>query len=148
MIGRKTRRPSAVATTQRIGDMKSKATRASVCNQPMKQAGAFEDSTEFQLAPPPPHRVRERPTTSRVCRHNETARKRARQAIPSCKGERASHHSAPQFVARVTMMNAHLIAPLPGVMVTNRDHRRKKHIITRRYTLQSVVGFFIHVEKP
>jgi hypothetical protein len=27
----------------------SRAARASVCNQPMKQAGGFEDSTEFQL---------------------------------------------------------------------------------------------------
>jgi hypothetical protein len=46
------------------------------------------------------------------------------------------------------MMDAHLIARLSGVMVTNGDNWREKHVITRRHTLESVVGFFIHVEKP
>jgi len=46
------------------------------------------------------------------------------------------------------MMNADFITRLPGVMVTYGDQRRKKHVITGGYTLQSIVGFFIHVEKP
>src|SRR6266436_4962420 len=45
------------------------------------------------------------------------------------------------------MMNAHLIACLAGVMVTNGDNRREKHVITRSHTLQGVVRFFIHVEE-
>src|SRR5207237_4358836 len=61
-----------------------------------------------------------------------------------CERKRTSPKSAPQFVARVTMMNANFIARLPGVMVTNRDHRRKEHIITGRYTWQSVAWFSIH----
>src|SRR6476620_3454048 len=59
--------------------MNSKAVGASVCNLPMKQACAFEQNTEFQPAPATTSWVPERPTTSRVCRHNGTARKRARQ---------------------------------------------------------------------
>src|SRR6266513_4790986 len=47
----------------------------------------------------------------------------------------------------MTMMNAHLIACLAGVMVTNGDKRREKHVITRRHTLQGVVRLFIHVEE-
>jgi hypothetical protein len=47
----------------------------------------------------------------------------------------------------MTVMNAHLITLLPRVMVTNGDNRREQHVITSRYTLESVVGFFIHVEK-
>jgi hypothetical protein len=47
MIGRKTRRRSAVATTQRICDMNFKAVGASVYNLSMKQACAFQHNTEF-----------------------------------------------------------------------------------------------------
>src|SRR5207244_9817345 len=64
-----------------------------------------------------------------------------------CKRKRTSHHRAPQFVAGMTMMNAHLIACLAGVMVTNGDNRREKHVITHRHTLQGVVRLFIHVEE-
>jgi len=72
---------------QRIDDMNSKATRASVCNQPMKQAGGFEDSTEFQPMRAPTIPVRERPTTTHVCKHNETARKRATQGCQAHRGQ-------------------------------------------------------------
>ena len=64
-----------------------------------------------------------------------------------CERKRTSHYRAPQFVARVTMMNANFIARLPGVMVTDGDHGREEHLIICRYTLQGVVRFFIHVEK-
>src|SRR5204862_6322724 len=56
-----------------------RATQASVCNLPTKQACAFEDNTESQLTRAPTTTVRQLPTTTRVCRHNETATKRARQ---------------------------------------------------------------------
>src|SRR6266436_6218053 len=65
----------------------------------------------------------------------------------NCEGKRTSHQSAPQFVARVTMMHPYFIAGLPGVMVTDRKDGRKKHVITRRHTLQGVVRLFIHVEE-
>jgi hypothetical protein len=35
----------------------------------------------------------------------------------------------------MTMMNTDFISRLAGVMVTNRDDWREKHIITRRHTL-------------
>ena len=54
------------------------ATRASVCNLPMKQACAFEDKTEFQPTPDTTRWVPELPRTSLAYRHNETGRKRAR----------------------------------------------------------------------
>jgi hypothetical protein len=47
----------------------------------MKQAFAFEDNTEFLLAPVPTTPVRELPMTIRVYRHNETARTRASQLL-------------------------------------------------------------------
>ena len=59
-------------------EMNSKATRASVCNLPMKQACVFEDKTEFQPTPDTTRWARELPRTSLAYRHNETGRKRAR----------------------------------------------------------------------
>ena len=47
----------------------------------------------------------------------------------------------------MTMMHSHFIAGLPGVMVTDGKDGRKKHVITSRHALQSVVRLFIHVEK-
>jgi hypothetical protein len=47
----------------------------------------------------------------------------------------------------MALMDANLIARLPGVMMANSDNRRKKHVTARRYALQAVVRFFIHVVK-
>jgi len=47
----------------------------------MKQACAFEDNSEFQPVPATTRRAPELPSTIRVCRHNETARERARQLL-------------------------------------------------------------------
>src|SRR5947207_13225473 len=63
------------------------------------------------------------------------------------KGERTPHQSAPELIARMAVMNADFIASLPRVMMTNCDNWRKKHVIARRHTLQSVVRLLVHVEK-
>ena len=68
-------------------EMNSKATRASVCNLPMKQACAFEDNTEFQPTPDTTRWAPELPTTSLAYRHNETGRKRASQEMPTANGK-------------------------------------------------------------
>ena len=45
------------------------------------------------------------------------------------------------------MMIPHFAANLAGVLVTDGDDGRKKHLVTRRNTLERVVRLFIHVEK-
>src|SRR5262249_12058471 len=51
------------------------------------------------------------------------------------KRERTSHPSDPELVARMTIMNAKMIARPTGVMMTNGDDRREKHVISSGYTL-------------
>jgi hypothetical protein len=46
------------------------------------------------------------------------------------------------------MMDADFIACLRGIVVADRDNRRKQHVITRRHTLQGVVRLFIRVKEP
>src|SRR4051812_18579957 len=53
----------------------------------MKPACAFQGSMEFHLTLAPTKSVREPPTRSRACRHNETARKRASQLLQLQKGK-------------------------------------------------------------
>src|SRR5262249_15430979 len=45
------------------------------------------------------------------------------------------------------MMNADLIACARGIVVTNRDDWREKHVITSGHTLQSIVRLFIGVKE-
>jgi hypothetical protein len=47
----------------------------------------------------------------------------------------------------MTMMNANFIARVPRVMVTDGNHEREKHVISRRNTLQPIIRFFVHVVK-
>src|SRR5262249_52341127 len=63
------------------------------------------------------------------------------------KGQRTSHQSAPKLVARMTMMNTNFISGLPGVMVTDRNNWREKHVVACRHTLQAIVRFFVHMVK-
>src|SRR5437870_13566835 len=64
------------------------------------------------------------------------------------KGERTSCERAPELVARVTMMNADFISCSTGVMMTDGNDRREKHVTSSGYTLQCVIRFFVHVIKP
>jgi len=45
------------------------------------------------------------------------------------------------------MMVPHFAEHFAGIMMTDRDNRREKHVIARRHTLQGVVRLFIHVEE-
>ena len=45
------------------------------------------------------------------------------------------------------MMIPHFAANLAGVVVTDGDEGRKKHIVARRNTLERVVRLFIHMKK-
>src|SRR6202035_946840 len=44
-------------------------------------------------------------------------------------------------------MVPHFAERFAGIMMTDRDGRREKHVITPRHTLQGVVRLFIHVEE-
>src|SRR5204862_7852778 len=75
-------------------------------------------------------------------------RENAPASNSDCKRERTSQYGAPQFVARVMMVNPDFIASFSRVVMTNRDQGREKDIVTRRYTLQSVIRLFIRVNEP
>jgi hypothetical protein len=47
----------------------------------------------------------------------------------------------------MTMVVPNFAANLAGVVVTDGDDGRKKHLVTRRHTLKRVVRLFIHMEK-
>ena len=49
--------------------------------------------------------------------------------------------------ASMAMMILHFVANLAGVLVTDADDGRKKHLVTRRNTLKRVVRLLIHVEE-
>ena len=44
-------------------------------------------------------------------------------------------------------MVPHFAERFAGVMMTDRDDRREKHVITPRHTLQGIVRLFVHVEE-
>src|SRR5207253_1946108 len=94
----------------------------------------------------PPQRFLDYPRPAAFTRITKL-RENAPGSYSDCKWERTSHYRAPEFVASVTLMNANLIACMTRIMVTDGDHWRKKHIISRCHTLKRVVRLLIHVKE-
>ena len=95
---------------------------------------------------PPPGRLSNhpaKPSPARIPKLRQRAVKRHAWRVR----KRAPQKHAPEFVPSMTMVVPYFVPNLAGVVVTDGDDGRKKHVVTRRHTLKRVVRLFIHVKK-